>query len=247
VLDVVFETRSGADLFDVDVEPAEWTTSRNWVGPPEEIAHEAHHLLGLDDRYDYIETHADNADLAISDRLYWFRQQMDRPLDPQGARSMMGAGSSLLDDDVCNVAGLDAAGCTAARRAGASRAAAAASPAAAGEMVTTGLCLKSFFGGELTFGGLSAGVLSDIAVINEDAGLTMSVANGTTYDADGFWYRFRPSQWFKVPDHCAVNVTAPPHTAGFYEQCCNLAASLAVDDPHWSTAALGADKRNPFS
>ena len=105
-------------FFDVGVNPDEWTTSGNWVGDVVSIAHEAHHLLGLDDRYDYIESHAENEDLAIGDRLYWFREQMSRPYDPEGANSMMNDSSlSLLDDDVCNVAGLDVDQCVAARQA----------------------------------------------------------------------------------------------------------------------------------
>jgi len=244
-LDIIFVERTGRDVFSVGVNPDEWTTSGNWVGDVGSIAHEAHHLLGLDDRYDYIESHAGNEDLAIGDRLYWFREQMSRPHDPEGADSMMNDSNlSLLDDDVCNVAGLDVDDCVAARQAGTDRAAGVT----IGEDPTLtyqGLCIKSVFGGEITFSGLSTDVLSDIAVINEGPGLVMRPVNNVAYDCDGFWYRFR-SDWFKVPDHCGVNVSASPANPRFYSQCCNLAAGVFYDDPHWSTNSLAAGKRNPF-
>lgn len=104
--DLEFSKRSGPDVFEAGVNPGDWTTSHNWIGSSYEIAHEAHHRLGLDDRYDYIESHADNAEMKIPDRLHWFNVQIDKPRDPQGVDSLMGDGSSLLHDDVCNVAQL---------------------------------------------------------------------------------------------------------------------------------------------
>lgn len=81
------------------------------------FAHELHHLLGLDDRYDYIEAHATNEDMVMSDRIYWFRQQMDRPHDPFMDTSIMGGGYVAVDDDVCRVAGLDVKTCSSSREA----------------------------------------------------------------------------------------------------------------------------------
>lgn len=117
-VDLQFVDRGGADVFTVGVDPSQWPDSGNWVGGPEVMAHELHHLLGLDDRYDYIEAHAANAEMVIGGRLHWFRVQMDRAPDPAGRPSMMGDGPVLLDDDVCRVAGLDLATCTGARSAG---------------------------------------------------------------------------------------------------------------------------------
>jgi len=157
---------------------------------------------------------------------------------------MMNDSNLSLLDDICNVAGLDADQCVAARQASADRAASVVT----GEDPTLayqGPCIKGPFGGEITFRGLSTGVLSDIAVINEGAGLVMQPTNNVTYDCDGFWYRFS-SDWFKVPDHCAVNVRSSPANTSFYSQCCNLAASLFYDGPCWSTDSLAARKRNPF-
>lgn len=102
VLDIEFVRRGGRDVFDVGVDPSEWTTSRNWVGDAEGIAHEAHHLLGLEDRYDYL-THARNPDLGVEDRLYWFREQMVRAPDVMSEHSMMRDHSqgTLNEEDVC--------------------------------------------------------------------------------------------------------------------------------------------------
>lgn len=103
-LDIEFVDHGGADVFTVDAKPEEWTTSGNWVGSTFDIAHEAHHLLGLDDRYDYIESHADNAEMKMGDRLHWFNVQSKKPFDANGKHSIMGDGSKPLHDDVCKVA-----------------------------------------------------------------------------------------------------------------------------------------------
>jgi hypothetical protein len=117
IVDLIFVNTGGSDVFTVGVDPSQWETSGNWVSDPLALAHETHHLLGLDDRYDYIESHADNADMIMSDRLYWFREQVRRPPDPHGEESIMGSGAHPLDDDICRVAGLDLATCTGARQA----------------------------------------------------------------------------------------------------------------------------------
>lgn len=103
-LDIEFVNHGGDDVFTVGADPTQWTTAGNWVGSTFDIAHEAHHLLGLDDRYDYIESHADNAQMKMEDRLHWFNVQIKKPFDPDGKYSIMGDGSKPLHDDVCNVA-----------------------------------------------------------------------------------------------------------------------------------------------
>jgi hypothetical protein len=103
-LDIEFVNHDGPDVFTVGANPAEWTTAGNWVGSTFDIAHEAHHLLGLDDRYDYIESHAGNADMKMEDRLHWFNVQIKKPYDANGQYSIMGDGSKPLHDDVCKVA-----------------------------------------------------------------------------------------------------------------------------------------------
>ncbi|MGB7923296.1 MAG: DUF4157 domain-containing protein [Pyrinomonadaceae bacterium] len=110
-----FVDRGGGDVFTVGVDTSQWVTSGNWVGAGQSLAHELHHLLGLDDRYDYIESHADNDAMVMGDRLYWFRVQMARIPDPNINTSIMGFGTSPVDDDVCRVAGLNMAACLIAR------------------------------------------------------------------------------------------------------------------------------------
>ena len=107
--------KSAKDVFTVGVDATQWITAGNWVGGAAGLAHELHHLLGLDDRYDYIEAHAANPKMDVPDRLHWFRVQMGKAPDPEGESSIMGKGKHPLDDDVCRVAGLDLATCTAAR------------------------------------------------------------------------------------------------------------------------------------
>lgn len=114
-VDIEFVTQPGRDVFTVGVDPSRWATSGNWVGDAPGLAHELHHLLGLDDRYDYITAHAGNENMVIADRLYWFREQVRRT-EPPNPASIMGGGSSPLDDDVCSVAGLGAICVTARER-----------------------------------------------------------------------------------------------------------------------------------
>jgi hypothetical protein len=116
------------------------------------------------------------------------------------------------------------------------------------EQTKDGLCIKSFFGGEVYFDTLSAADLSNIAVISEDdnGGVITPAVNGEWYNCDGFWYNGF-TDWFKIPDHCKVEVASSPAVrSGFYSSCCNIAASLFKDGPHWSTDALDQTKTNPF-
>ena len=108
---------------------------------------------------------------------------------------------------------------------------------------TTGLCIKSFFGGEVRFNGLSSIELSNIAVINEGdfGGLTRPVLNGVWYNCDGYWYRGN-TNWFKIGNHCKVNV----YRGLGYDYCCNFAASLVKPDPQWVNDGLDETKSNPF-
>jgi hypothetical protein len=108
-VDLDFVDTSGPDVFEVGVDPSDWPTSGNWV-KAEALAHELHHLLGLDDLYDYIERHAGNKLMRIPDRIHWFRVQMDKTPEPEAGKSIMGSsttGSRNLpsDIDVCRVAG----------------------------------------------------------------------------------------------------------------------------------------------
>lgn len=107
-LDIDFVDRGGKDIFTVGVDPSKWTDSGNWVGDPQTIAHEAHHLLGLEDRYDYIKGHAANPNMEFETRLYWFREQMVRAFDPLADQSMMKdehSAASMNDQDICALAG----------------------------------------------------------------------------------------------------------------------------------------------
>lgn len=105
-VDIEFTDAVDNYVFPVGVDPTKWTTSGNWVGDPREIAHEAMHLLKLEDRYNYIEAHAGNADMDVPERLYWFREQMVRGPDPTGAASIMDDYNSKMDEiDICAVAG----------------------------------------------------------------------------------------------------------------------------------------------
>ncbi|HJV61279.1 MAG TPA: DUF4157 domain-containing protein [Albitalea sp.] len=105
-VDLTFVDKAGPDVFSVDVDTSQWTVSGNWVGSDIGLAHELHHLLGLEeDRYDYIESHADNAQMKIPDRIHWFRTELSKVID-NNALSIMNSGENLpLDDDVCMVAG----------------------------------------------------------------------------------------------------------------------------------------------
>lgn len=104
--DIQFVETSGPDVFEANVDTSDWTTSGNWVGDVKTMAHEAHHLLGLADRYNYIESHAENAGMEIGTRLYWFREQMVRGQDSRSRQTMMADHTAYpFDDlDVCAVA-----------------------------------------------------------------------------------------------------------------------------------------------
>lgn len=112
-LDIEFVRRSGPDVFEVGVNPERWVTADNWVGDVRGLAHEAHHLLGLEDRYDYT-VHARNRNMGLGDRLHWFREQMVRAADPLSDQSMMeggGAVAAMNEQDVCALTSGDFRAC----------------------------------------------------------------------------------------------------------------------------------------
>ncbi|MEN8228454.1 MAG: DUF4157 domain-containing protein [Bacteroidota bacterium] len=102
-VDLDFVNTSGRDVFEADVDPTEWPTSGNWVGDVETMAHELHHLLNLPDRYNYIESHSANPEMYIANRIHWFREEFNRPPDPNISVSFMGQGSLITDEDICAV------------------------------------------------------------------------------------------------------------------------------------------------
>lgn len=106
-VDLIFVDKPGPDVYSVKADPAGWTTSRNWVGRHDALAHEMLHLLGLDDEYDYIESHAANAFMDTDTRLYWFTVEMKRKRPEDGARGIMSYhGQKMLDRHACEVAQL---------------------------------------------------------------------------------------------------------------------------------------------
>ena len=120
-LDIVFVTASGLDVFEFTVNFCEWANSGNWASGPQTLSHEVHHALGLGDRYDYIESHADNRQLNPEMRVHWFLEQMRRTgVGPRDAFSKMDTNSNqLLSEDVCAVAfppGPDQKNCIKARK-----------------------------------------------------------------------------------------------------------------------------------
>jgi hypothetical protein len=109
-VDLEFVDKAGPDVFTVGVDPSDWPTSGNWISAAPGLAHELHHLLGLDDLYDYIEAHAENPYMKIPDRIHWFREQMKKAPEPEAGKSIMGKPTTGMrnlpsDVDVCRVAG----------------------------------------------------------------------------------------------------------------------------------------------
>jgi hypothetical protein len=67
------------------------------------------------DRYNYIENHAANEKLQISERLHWFLKQMRKPEGFDNPASLMASGKYPIEEDVCTIAQLDMAACLKAR------------------------------------------------------------------------------------------------------------------------------------
>lgn len=93
-----------------------WPTASSWTGNARTNAHELYHVLNFDsDRYDYIESHADNPDMLIRTRLKWFLKQMLKPAGYDKEESLMGSGDYPIEEDICQIAQLDIATCVKAR------------------------------------------------------------------------------------------------------------------------------------
>ncbi|HNW89166.1 MAG TPA: DUF4157 domain-containing protein [Bacteroidales bacterium] len=104
-LDIAFVDKSGFDVFEFSVNFCEWANSGNWASGPVSLSHEVHHALGLDDRYDYIESHAGNQMMNVPMRLVWFEVQMDKAMTARDDYSKMSySGNQMLSEDVCSVA-----------------------------------------------------------------------------------------------------------------------------------------------
>jgi hypothetical protein len=119
IVDIRFVDTAGPDTFKVDVDPSKWEVATNWSGgDPLGFAHELHHMFAFElDRYNYIEAHADNKDMQIPDRLYWFMAELEKPADYNDPTSIMNSAAHPNDDDACRVAGLDVKTCVPARAA----------------------------------------------------------------------------------------------------------------------------------
>lgn len=104
-VDLAFVKKSGADVFTVNVDVTDWTTSGNWIGDDIGLAHELHHLLGLhEDRYDYIEAHAANEKMKVPDRIHWFLAELNKVVKNNELSIMHKGTSPPLDDDICTIA-----------------------------------------------------------------------------------------------------------------------------------------------
>ena len=104
-VDIEFVDKSAFDVFEFSVIFCEWPNSGNWASSPVALSHESHHALGLPDRYDYIESHADNDQMNVEMRLVWFAEQMKKTSGPRDAYSKMSdENNPLLAEDVCAVA-----------------------------------------------------------------------------------------------------------------------------------------------
>jgi hypothetical protein len=115
-VDLVFSKRSGPDVFEVDVDDRQWADELNWAGGADVLAHELHHALGLDDRYDRIESHADNPHMPMAERLYWFREELRKGVDTRAEFSQMDDHTRpVLAEDICAVVGGNRKACLAAR------------------------------------------------------------------------------------------------------------------------------------
>ena len=104
-VDIMFVDTTGSDVFEFDVEFGKWPNAGNWASSPVTLSHELHHALGLDDRYDYIESHSDNRDMDVPTRLLWFNEQFSKATGARDPYSKMDTSSNvLLSEDICAVA-----------------------------------------------------------------------------------------------------------------------------------------------
>ena len=103
-LDIEFVDHPGPDVFEKTVDMAEWPNAGNWASDPVTLSHEAHHALGLPDRYDYIESHSANRQMDVPNRIHWFAEQMKKPVGQDDNNSKMNdAAMPLSPYDVCTL------------------------------------------------------------------------------------------------------------------------------------------------
>jgi len=104
---VEFVGFSGDDIFEVSANPDAWPNSRNFAGGNYKVyAHEIFHLMGLDDEYNLIESHAKNPYLSVSMRLKLFLAQMDRVISADARDGIMSNhNNKALQRHVCIAVG----------------------------------------------------------------------------------------------------------------------------------------------
>ena len=117
IISLEFVKAANPDTFKVDIDPGGWPVATNWAGGgPQRFAHELHHMFAFPiDRYNYIEAHAKNPDMEISNRVHWFGEELGKPAGYNNPTSILASASKPNDDDVCSVAALPVATCIAAR------------------------------------------------------------------------------------------------------------------------------------
>jgi hypothetical protein len=117
-VDIIFTTAKDADTFNVGVDPGKWEVADNWAGGDAKgYAHELHHLMAFTiDKYNYIDAHSTNQSMEVSDRLTWFKMELDKPAGFNDPTSIMADADHPNDADACTVAGLNVAACTAIRQ-----------------------------------------------------------------------------------------------------------------------------------
>lgn len=117
LVDLTFVNVAGPNTFRVDVDPSQWEVATNWSGgDPVGFAHELHHMFAFErDRYNYIESHATNEAMEVTDRLVWFNDELDKPPGYNDPTSIMSSAPHPNASDVCAVAQLDEKTCIAAR------------------------------------------------------------------------------------------------------------------------------------
>lgn len=88
-VDLMFVDYDDKDVFTVMTDTGKWVTSHNWGGSHMAMAHELMHLMGLSDEYDGIEQHADNKNLSLATRLWYFENQIGAVRYPDATQGIM--------------------------------------------------------------------------------------------------------------------------------------------------------------
>ena len=117
IVSIDFVDVADKDTFKVNVDTDTYEVATNWSGgDPKGFAHELHHMLAFPlDRYDYT-GHATNQSMEVSNRLYWFGQELTKPAGYNVPTSIMNDSANPNDDDACTVAGLPVPECIASRQ-----------------------------------------------------------------------------------------------------------------------------------